>query len=349
MGPGRAGNKLEDSHRQALLALLAGEESDKKKLRKSIPRLPFTLASGLEPSSAAQLAAELRSRGLETRVGGQAEEDAAIRSGYLKKLVALVPRLWLIGFGGSSGFWSSIPRMVGKTPGSIVSLLVFALFVAVPIGAAIAYTRPVVKPRKTGGGGRLAARLRAELLRLPGELVTPALQGMAHDVARKLEVLVADEEALGLGDEEIEGLAGDLGQWVELCLCAQVLERHLTSRPEALIMRELRELESGAQDGGAQDGGAQGRSAADSRGAKARALADELARRRETERTLDRAFDRLLSFSARLDALGLGLAASRTGEVRGALDLLSATLADSDLLVEASRQTGLLPKETGDV
>ncbi len=46
---------------------------------------------------------------------------------------------------------------------------------------------------------------------------------MAHDVARKLEVLVASEGYLGLGPEEKDGLCADLELRAGLCGCAQAL------------------------------------------------------------------------------------------------------------------------------
>jgi hypothetical protein len=212
-----------------------------------------------------------------------------------------------------------------------VASLIFVialLFLAIPAGAAVAYTRPAFRVGKARAQGGLASRLKAAFLRLAGGLDGAALQGMAHDLARKFEVVVSHEKSLELGEEDRNALVEGLDQWVDLCLCAQALERHLKSRPEALVMREIRALEAAAGD---PEG--EGRLAG---------LKDELGRRRDIERTLDAAFDRLLGFGARLDSIAVSLAAGSLGELGEPLAGLAASLDDAERLLEASRELGLL-------
>jgi len=337
-GPGKPGFKIDRRLRDELLTLVDDEAADAKNLWKSIPRLPFTLARGLEPSSARLLAAELEKKGIETRVtgAGDAEADRAARKSFGKKLLAIVPRMWLIIFGGSSGMWSQLGRAANKAPGIVAAVFLFSVFVAVPAVTAIAQIAPVVrKPRTKKAPGGLEPRFKALLLRLGGELSSPAFHGMAREIAGRLEVVAAHEAELDLGPKEAELLCRDLERWVELCASAQELELRIRDRPEALILREIRALEEGERAGISEANRAK-------ETASLRAsLEAELAKRRGAERTLDRAFDRLLSFSARLEALALGLAGSRAAEARESLAKLSDSLSEAGLFAEASRDATL--------
>ncbi len=337
MGPGKPGFKLDDEYRQDLLSLIANDEADSRKLVKSIPRLPFKLAGGMEASSAASLARELGSRGIEAslRGAGDLDADRAIRVGFWKKILAVVPRMWLILFGASSGFWIQIGRNIVKSP-ELILAAVLIIFVAMPLGYAVKLSLPLVKLRKKTAVNDLAQKLKVSLRRLQGKLSATAFQGMAHDVGRKVDAVVKSESAIGMSRQDQDGLVRDLDAWVSLCLCAQDLERYLKSRPEAVVRRDIRAYENKAAAGSfeARD--------------MISKLMDELAHHRAIERTLDQAFDRLLGFGSLLDSVLMGLSAGNLSELRLALGEFTGSLADADDLLSASRETHLLQEPKRD-
>lgn len=190
VGPGKAGTKLLFEQRDACLRILDAEGVDAAKLRKRIPRFPFTLCAGLSRSAAQSLAAALGGEGLEALAlgAGCPQSDRALAAETQRsKLAAIVPRIWLIMLASGASGWNGIAQALRAGPSLslpyIVAVILF-LLAAPAIGIAIGSRRP--QTRLVAGGARGAAGLLASAAEA---LRDPEIRGLALSAARRLDAL----------------------------------------------------------------------------------------------------------------------------------------------------------------
>jgi hypothetical protein len=220
-GPGQVGDKLDSGGRERLVNWIRqnpGLQMDPGELAKRIPRLPFTLATGISAASGRAVAASLEKLGFETElVKGGAWKSTAMR----KKVKSLSARV--LGIIAVSSAW-------------IYGQLNWGTAVAIPVvilGAlgftAISGTRRLTTPRPT------AARALPPSV---GDAVTtvekalPAIEqarhrhGLRAAVGRALQ-LSADP---GLGPEVAEELAQSIRLATVAAARLDALDRQLADR-----------------------------------------------------------------------------------------------------------------------
>ncbi len=310
LGTGKAGNKLGSADRETCLSLVRRSELDSSALEKQIPRLPFILAKGLDPESAASLVEALNASGMPSAVSTSWGGDAAngVRKAFSRRIFILARRFFLIiaaTFGSQMG---NLLNQAGKhlsgvsNDGILAGGLagIFALFVLIPVAIASASAATKYTKLKSASKRPFAW----SLLGAAKDLEGGCLQGLASSLARKLDLLSESLARDGMMTEEDKrGLASSidacLAEWGGLALRALELERGL----ERSGAEERRSFEW-----------------------------------REAELELNSLFDRLLGFGSSLDALNLRLAGLRAAEEEGKLSRLEKDKAEISLAIESARE-----------
>ncbi len=188
-GPGEQAAKLDAALRLKLLAWLAANPAlglRSKTLQKEVPRLPFTLMSGIDDVSAIALVAALRGLGLEAEwmIGGRFALPAIRGKGWtLAKRVAVI--------GVSGVFFTMRGSLVGMVFGAI-GIGVASLWHGFGAGA-----RPIAKLESGQARVALSSALDAALARVAA--VVPAMAAARHrDTLRGVvERALALREAVG--------------------------------------------------------------------------------------------------------------------------------------------------------
>jgi tRNA A-37 threonylcarbamoyl transferase component Bud32 len=228
VGPGAPGDKLDSELRERLLRWLVDNPSlrlDPRGLQRRIPRLPFTLATGLSERSGAALGVALRELGLETElVRGHALASAAMRT----KTKRLWGRAALIVFTSVAGLWGSAGPL-----GVLASMLI--MFTGISVGTVVASTWRVTR-RRGGVVDALPVPVEAALARIAPAL--PAIESQRHREGLRAVVERATTlaRALGPGDRDT---APELARAVETALVTaarlDALDRELSrlARDEA--------------------------------------------------------------------------------------------------------------------
>jgi protein kinase-like protein len=167
IGPGDVGDKLDSELRERLRQWLLGEPAlglrPSKRLERKIPRLPFTLATGLAETLASSITRALGEIGLQAIASrGHPLRVAAMRS----KAGKLSGRIGLVALGSSAGVMSSGTGLVIAAVATI----------AMAIGTTVVTSGAVTEPSQDAGA--LAAALREPIARLVAAL--PAITSERH-------------------------------------------------------------------------------------------------------------------------------------------------------------------------
>ncbi|MBU0926565.1 MAG: serine/threonine protein kinase [Spirochaetes bacterium] len=346
LGPGSPASKFEAADRKRLLSLLDSCGADSALLKKKLPRLPFALAGGVTPLSAAQLAKAASELGLEAAYGPSLGEATPVATSTSTIAPALAPtaspapsarrkaedatgrfrakertmtgRVLLVVLGSMGGLWGNLGRVFEHAS---IGLPVVLGLAALLVGGAIASTRigsrrAMAKPAAPDSADGGWQRVQSLLTPLRGALSAPSLRSLAATVSRKLERLLDGGIVDGMSDDERNAFLAELEAWVGLCLTAQELERYLLSRPESAILDEIRDAAGSSSEG----------------------PRDELGKRRDIERSYNFFTDRILAFNTGLDTLTLADAGARHATLRREVTGLEERLAAArGLLAEPDR------------
>jgi serine/threonine protein kinase len=223
IGPGKPGDKLDHGQRDLCLRVAEREGVDVARLRKSIPRVPFTLATSLSASSAASVARALSDEGLDAVAVGP-ESDAAetrrAKKAELKKVLSLLPRIYLIILSSGGFYFNNLWRALVLAPAAIP--IVLGIAAAAPFAVLLLSGRRSYAKIEPGspiqGDPPLLPAARAALPR--------NIQGPLAAIARKADALAAAiPRAEGLSvqeraelesalDEALRGVAASLAEGV---------------------------------------------------------------------------------------------------------------------------------------
>ncbi len=190
VGPGDIGDKLDSELRERLRQWLLGEPAlglrPNKRLERRIPRLPFTLASGLSDSLAAAIVVALAELGLEAVVW---DRHPLLLAQMRSKAGKLSARIGLVALGSAAGVMSSASGLAAAAIATV----------GMVIGTTIVTSGAVTELGEPGRG--LAPALREPIARLVKAL--PAITSERHrdGVRAVVERAVALARSNPVGDE----------------------------------------------------------------------------------------------------------------------------------------------------
>ncbi len=213
VGPGEVGDKLDSTLRERLCGWLVAQPDlglgPNRALARRIPRLPFTLATGLGQPQAEAIAAAIAELGLEAQATGRSALGLAPMR---KKAATLSGRVGLVALTSSAGFISTGPGLVIGIAATV------AMVVATTIVSARRVTRRVDATPPLPEAIRGALRRTVSAL---GEIVSPRHREALRAVVERAAELGRDA-AFG-GDSEI---ADELARAIDAATAAAAtLER----------------------------------------------------------------------------------------------------------------------------
>ena len=319
-GPGKPGDQLSHPQRARCLELVRDTGVDTRRLERRLPRVPFVLVRGLEEEGARRLARALEGRGLASackpeRRGGS---DRATRALVLRKDLLLSARAVGILAASVGGSLGSMGGRIFQRGGWVWFVAVLAaLFVVAPVATIIRNRLPELRWR-AASADRGRAEALARYLELAPRVASPPLQALARRIVLRYEALGRMEGEVPLA-RDAAPLVLRAADWIEAC---QGVVDRLERTDERGIYRRIADLRDDSP-GGHEETMARNERALD--------------RRRELERTRAVLLDRILTFSARLDALVVNLASRGAHAARREVADLERAAEDAALTVGAIR------------
>jgi serine/threonine-protein kinase len=302
-GSGKPGDKLDHAQREFCLRLVEREGVDSSRLRKSIPRAPFVLVSGLTGPSAESIASALIDGGLSALALGRdsSPQDRKLASAsQRKRLFSLLPRVYAIIFTTMAGFYGNINAMI-RAPG-LIPVMVLALLTAPGIALAATGRRSYAKLSGADTAGD------PPLLEAAARLRSPSLRGILASIARKADALEDRLEAME-SLQASDRVELSLGLREALCSIARTIAA-------------ARDEESDRDEG------------SDRELIRERSEVDA----REAQRREEALTAALLSCSASIDSAGVGLSGVGAAAARSDLRRLDERVAEARDLAAAYRE-----------
>lgn len=205
-GPGSNGDQLSPELRDRAAEVAAAVGLDVRRLRKSLPRVPFVLARHLDAGSAIRIAEELAASGMTASVHGpEALPVSQVRRAVFRKTLALTPRVYLIMAGMSGGYVS----IMNSRPGVWTVAILGGILLGAPTVLGLVSRRAEARwlgERKPAGAGDRAVN------RVLSAVTDPLLHARLHAVCRAvagLQRAAVDSELLSDGDRRELARAAD--------------------------------------------------------------------------------------------------------------------------------------------
>lgn len=315
-GPGNPGERLDPELRHKLVNLMQPTGAELSKLKKSIPRLPFILIKNITSASAQSLVTMLNHLGLNAEISGKESKATRKKLFHLfnKKILAIYPRILLIGTGSMGGIW----YILGKAP-VLIPILLVALLVGIPLIQFITYKFPRIAKKKNDKNLNLTP-----LLVNFKKLRTGYIKGIIRSIAGKMVLLSGNlnTENDFTPDTIQESFRQAVDELNELVVYIISLETEINRIDKQNIADRYNRL---SQNPNRTRNSEQDREISQ--------LEELLSIRRKLEHTLQLYIDRLLQYSVSLDKLSLSLAGSKISQTGTVIQELKS--AAENLMIEA--------------